>query len=73
MATLILTAVGTALGGPLGGAIGSLIGQSFDQQLFGSANRGPRLGGDRPDVNLRHADPAHLRNHARRRQRHLGD
>ena len=44
MATLILTAVGTALGGPLGGAIGSLIGQSFDQQLFGSARRGPRLG-----------------------------
>ena len=44
MATLVLTAVGTALGGPLGGAIGSLIGQSFDQQLFGSANRGPRLG-----------------------------
>ena len=44
MATLVLTAVGTALGGPLGGAIGSLIGQSFDQQLFGSKNRGPRLG-----------------------------
>jgi hypothetical protein len=44
MATLVLTAVGTALGGPLGGAIGSLIGQSFDQQLFGSAKRGPRLG-----------------------------
>lgn len=44
MATLVLTAVGTALGGPLGGAIGSLIGQSFDQQLFGSARRGPRLG-----------------------------
>lgn len=44
MATLVLTAVGTALGGPLGGAIGSLIGQSFDQQLFGSAHRGPRLG-----------------------------
>lgn len=44
MATLVLTAVGTVLGGPLGGAIGSLIGQSFDQQLFGSARRGPRLG-----------------------------
>nr|MBA2467041.1 hypothetical protein [Sphingomonas sp.] len=44
MATLVLTAVGTALGGPLGGAIGTLIGQSFDQQLFGSASRGPRLG-----------------------------
>lgn len=44
MATLVLTAVGTALGGPVGGAIGSLLGQAFDQQLLGSANRGPRLG-----------------------------
>lgn len=44
MATLVFSAVGTALGGPVGGAIGSLIGQSFDQQFFGSARRGPRLG-----------------------------
>ena len=44
MATLVLSTVGTALGGPVGGAIGALIGQSFDQQLLGPANRGPRLG-----------------------------
>lgn len=44
MATLVLSTVGSALGGPIGGAIGALIGQSFDQQLLGSASRGPRLG-----------------------------
>lgn len=44
MATLVFTAVGTAFGGPVGGAIGSLLGQSLDQQIFGSAGRGPRLG-----------------------------
>jgi hypothetical protein len=43
MATLVLSTVGSALGGPVGGAIGALIGQSIDQQLLGSATRGPRL------------------------------
>lgn len=44
MATLVLSTVGNALGGPVGGAIGALIGQSIDNQLLGSASRGPRLG-----------------------------
>ena len=43
MATLVLSTVGNALGGPVGGAIGALIGQSIDEQLLGSARRGPRL------------------------------